>query len=281
MAFGKNYANKISARKNAGRCNKPAQIAQSEVQNIMLKIKNLHAEVGGKKILNGMDLSVKRGEIHVIMGPNGSGKSTFAYALLGHPKYKITKGKISLKNRDITKMATEKRACAGLFLGFQHPHAIPGVSIASFLMQAYKSQNPKESLNPREFCGDLHEKLAELKLDEKFFERSLNEGFSGGEKKKMEILQMLVLNPDIAILDEIDSGLDIDALKLVIKKINEFAKNNKSVILITHNIRVLKHIKANRIHIMMHGKIVKSGDNRLAKTLEAKGFDFIEHLNEK
>lgn len=242
----------------------------------MLNIKNLKASIEGKEILKGVDLIVMPGEVHVLMGPNGSGKSTLAQVVAGHPNYRIESGELKMGNGDFKKLTPDKRAKLGIFLGMQHPVEVPGVSLFSFLRKAKQSQ--KAEAKSQKFLSEYRQELLkymkELKLPEDFLRRALNEGFSGGEKKRNEILQMMALKPKLVILDEIDSGLDVDGLKLVAMAIKTFKKNNpkSSIILITHYARILKYLKADRVHIMVDGKIVKSGKMGLAKQVEEKGY---------
>lgn len=242
----------------------------------ILKIENLHAEVEGKEILKGINLEVKSGEIHAIMGPNGSGKSTLCNAIMGHPRYKITKGKVTLNGKNILKLDTNKRANLGLFLSFQHPTEIAGVPFSSFLRLAKNANlkaNKKDQIRPVEFLGRMQETAKLLDMNEKLIERSVNEGFSGGEKKKGEIAQMMILEPKIAMLDEIDSGLDIDALKTIAKGIKRVHKDtNLGLMLITHYQRILDHITPDYVHVIKKGRIVKSGTASLARELEKKGY---------
>lgn len=241
----------------------------------MLKVKNLKASVDSKEILKGVDLEVKAGEVHVLMGPNGSGKSTLAQVIAGHPGYKVN-GELLMVNRNITKLTPDKRAKLGIFLGMQHSVEVPGVSVFNFLRRAKGvSLNPKDKLKrASQFREELKLYMKSLKLPEDFLRRSLNEGFSGGEKKRNEILQMMALRPKLVILDEIDSGLDVDGLKLVATAIKTFKKNNpkSSIILITHYARILRYLKADEVHIMVEGRIVKSGRGDLAKRIEEKGY---------
>lgn len=241
----------------------------------MLQIKALRVEVVGKPILNGVCLDIKPGEIHVIMGPNGSGKSTLANSIMGHPKYSVTEGEILINKKNITNLSPNKRAHAGLFLAFQYPKEIPGVSVSSFVQTAMRETSKarnKKPLNSIQFRKSLRFNLEELGLDAKFMNRDINHGFSGGEKKKMEVLQMTMLKPKFAILDEPDSGLDIDALKIVAEAINRVAKAKLGILLITHYQGILKYIKPTKVHIMMCGKIVKSGGPNLVKKLEREGY---------
>lgn len=241
-----------------------------------LKIENLHVEAEGKTILKGINLEVKSGEIHAIMGPNGSGKSTLCNAIMGHPRYTITKGKVTLNGKNILKLDTNKKANLGLFLSFQHPTEISGVPFSSFLRLAKNANlkaNKKDLIRPIEFLGNLKQTAKLLDMNEKLIERSVNEGFSGGEKKKAEIAQMAILEPNIAMLDEIDSGLDIDALKTIAKGIRKIHKNtNLGLMLITHYQRILDHVTPNYVHIIKKGEIVKSGTKALALELEKKGY---------
>jgi Fe-S cluster assembly ATP-binding protein len=241
-----------------------------------LEIENLHVAVEGKPILKGLTLSVNKGEIHAIMGPNGSGKSTLANALLGHPKYEVTSGTVRFKGEDIAEWSADERGRRGLFLAFQYPTAIPGVSVANFLrmsLQARRKELGEEKpLPPKEFRALMKEKMALLKMDDAFAGRYINDGFSGGEKKRAEILQMAVLRPEIAILDETDSGLDIDALRIVAEGVNALAGPDLGVLLITHYQRILNYIKPQFVHVLVDGRIVKSGGAELAHELEAQGY---------
>ena len=241
----------------------------------MLEIKNLHVEVEGKEILKGVNLKLELGKIHALMGPNGSGKTTLAHVLMGHPKYKITDGKILFNGEDITNLKPDERAKRGLFLSFQHPTEISGVTISKFLRESYKSLKEKK-LSLLEFGNLLEEKTELLGIDKKFLFRYLNEGFSGGEKKRTEILQLVVLDPQVAILDETDSGLDIDALRAVAEGINKFMNPNKIILIITHYKRILDYVKPDKISIMINGKIVLEGSRDLVDNLEKKGYGWIE-----
>lgn len=243
-----------------------------------LKIENLHVKIEEKEILKGLNLEINSGEIHVIMGPNGSGKSTLLNSLMGHPKYEVTKGKASLNNKSLLKLDANKRANLGLFLGFQYPLEISGISFGNFLRLA-KNANLKannknaKTLSPIEFLKIIKEKAKALKMSEDFIGRSINEGFSGGEKKRAEIMQMAILEPKFAMLDEIDSGLDIDSLKAVSSSINTiFKKTSPGLLIITHYQRILNYITPDFVHIMADGKIVKSGKKSLALTLEKEGY---------
>ncbi|OGD90663.1 Fe-S cluster assembly ATPase SufC [Candidatus Curtissbacteria bacterium RIFCSPHIGHO2_02_FULL_42_15] len=246
----------------------------------MLSCKNLKASIEGKKILKGASLEVNPGELHVLMGPNGSGKSTLAQVIAGHPSYKIESGELRFEISKINKLTPDKRAKLGIFLAFQHPVEIPGVSMFNVLRKARHSTNGKiksASLfrnSVANFRSDLIGYAKELKLGEEFIRRSLNEGFSGGEKKRSEILQMMALEPKLVILDEIDSGLDVDGLKIVATAVKKYTRSNpqSSVLLITHYARILKYLKPDFVHIMMDGKIIKSGKANLAKQIEEKGY---------
>ena len=237
-----------------------------------LEIKNLHVDVEGAEILKGVDLSVKKGEVVAVMGPNGSGKSTLAYSLAGHPNYSVTKGEMVFDGQELNEMSPDKRARLGLFLGFQYPQEIGGVSLANFLRTAMNSGR-SEKIPVRDFIKALKENLSLLEMDESFSRRYLNEGFSGGEKKRAEILQMAMLRPKMAVLDETDSGLDITSLKIVAEGINKIKDGNMSVVLITHYQRFLNYIKPDRIVIMSGGRVVKEGSSELAAELERKGYD--------
>ncbi len=240
----------------------------------LLEVKDLHVEIDGKAILKGLTLTINKGEVHAIMGPNGSGKSTLSNVLMGHPSYTITKGTITLEGEDITGLAVNERAKKGMFLAFQYPTAIPGVTVANFVRTALKAILGDEKQAVKTFRKLLKEKMALLKMDTKFATRYVNDGFSGGEKKRLEILQMAVLNPKLAILDETDSGLDIDALRIVSEGINSIAANSdeKGVLLITHYQRMLDYVKPNFIHVLQDGAITKSGGPELALELEKTGY---------
>ncbi len=238
----------------------------------MLQIKDLRVEVDGKEILKGINLKVNKGEIHAIMGPNGTGKSTLAYAIAGHPKYKITNGSIIFNGKDMTKLAPYERAKEGLFLAFQYPTEISGVNISHFLYTISKLRN---NLNPLEFRKQLIEKGRIVNIDKTFLDRQLNVGFSGGEKKILEILQMLMINPKFAVLDETDSGLDIDSLQTISNAINQLRSDDFSALVVTHYQRILNFIKPDFIHVLIDGNIVKTGDFNLAKELESKGYTWL------
>lgn len=247
---------------------------QIALQKHVLEIRNLHASVDGKEILKGLNLTVRSGEVHALMGPNGSGKSTLAYVLMGHPKYSVSSGEILFDNENILEMSPNERAKRGLFLAFQYPVPVPGVGLFNFLRTAYNAVSKKE-MPPMEFKKLLDEKMRLLGLDASFSARHLNDGFSGGEKKRCEILQMALLNPKIAVLDETDSGLDIDALRIVAEGINSMSSRENGVLLITHYNRILKYIKPDHVHIMKNGRIVKSGGQQLSEQLEEKGYDWV------
>jgi Fe-S cluster assembly ATP-binding protein len=245
-----------------------------------LVIKNLHVGIDGKEILQGLDLTVKQGEIHAIMGPNGTGKSTLAYTLMGHPAYTVTKGEVFFKGQNILDLEPDERSRLGLFLAFQYPVAIPGVTVANFLRTALNARrraaNPEDKGMPiPEFRKVLKEKMDMLKMNHDFAGRYLNDGFSGGEKKRAEILQMATLKPEIAILDETDSGLDIDALRVVADGVNALMGSDLGVLVITHYQRLLNYIKPHFVHIMLGGKIVESGGPDLALHLEEHGYDWV------
>ncbi len=245
----------------------------------MLSVKNLHATVEGKEILRGIDFEVRAGEVHAIMGPNGSGKSTFASVLAGNGKYTVTEGSVEFRGRDLLSMSIEDRARSGLFLGFQYPVEIPGVSMANFMKLAVQEQRKfrgEEPLTAAQFLKLMREKSAVVELDAKLTARSVNEGFSGGEKKKNEIFQMAMLDPALAILDETDSGLDIDALRIVAGGVNRLKTDRNATIVITHYQRLLDYIKPDFVHILYKGRIVYSGGPELALELEEKGYDWIK-----
>lgn len=246
----------------------------------VLEIRNLHVSIEQKEILKGVSLAVAQGEVHAIMGPNGTGKSTLAYTLMGHPNYTVTEGKVTFKNKNLLDLATDERSRLGLFLAFQYPVSIPGVTVANFLRTALnakrKAQNPEDKgIAIPEFRKLLTAKMEMLKMDTSFAGRYLNEGFSGGEKKRAEVLQMAILQPEIAILDETDSGLDIDALRVVSEGVNLLKEQNIGVLLITHYQRMLNYIKPDFVHVMMNGTIVESGGADLALHLEEHGYEWI------
>ena len=249
----------------------------------MLSIKNLHARVEDKDILRGINLEVKAGEVHAIMGPNGSGKSTLSSVIAGNENYEVTEGEILLEGEDIGELAPEERAHKGVFLSFQYPVEIPGVSVTNFMKTAInetRKANGKEEMPANEMLKLIREKSELLEIDRKFLSRSLNEGFSGGEKKRNEIFQMAMLEPKLAILDETDSGLDIDALRIVANGVNKLKNENNAVLVITHYQRLLDYIIPDFVHVLMDGKIVKSGDASLALELEEKGYDWIKQEQE-
>ncbi|MBT4352622.1 Fe-S cluster assembly ATPase SufC [archaeon] len=248
-----------------------------------LEIKDLHVNVEEKEVLKGVNLTIEQGKIHALMGPNGSGKSTLSFAVMGHPKYEITKGEIIFDGKNVLDLAPEERARLGLFLSFQYPSEISGVSLSNFLRTALNSvKYTKEKRIPvMEFRKLLMEKMDLLKIDKSFASRYLNEGFSGGEKKRSEILQMAILEPKIAILDETDSGLDVDALKIVSNAVNTLAGPEMGILIITHYQRILHHVKPDVVHIMYDGRIVKTSGPELAMKIEDEGYDFIYKELEK
>jgi Fe-S cluster assembly ATP-binding protein len=240
----------------------------------MLKIEDLHVEIDGQEIVKGLDLEVGKGEIHAIMGPNGSGKSTLANVLMGHPRYEVTEGSITFQGEDVFELEPDERAKLGMFLAFQYPSEVPGVSVANFLRTAVNSVR-EEELSPMEMYRLIQEKMGIMQMDPKFAERYLNEGFSGGEKKRNEILQMLMLDPGLAIMDETDSGLDIDALQVVARGVNELRGPEFSAVIITHYQRILRYIEPDHVHVMLDGRLVTSGGKELAEELEEKGYDWV------
>jgi len=245
----------------------------------MLKITNLHATIDGKEILKGLNLEVGRGELHAIMGPNGSGKSTLGYVLSGRDGYEMTEGSIEFDGKDLNDMEPEERAAAGLFLAFQYPVEIPGVNNAYFLRSALNAQRKargEEAVDSMTFLKTVRETLGQLKMDDSLLKRAVNEGFSGGEKKRNEIVQMAVLQPRLAVLDETDSGLDIDALKLVAEGINRLRDPNRSFVVITHYQRLLDYLTPDHVHVLSDGRIVESGGEELAERLEAEGYAHLE-----
>jgi len=249
----------------------------------MLSIKNLHASIGDKEILKGINLEVKAGEIHAIMGPNGAGKSTLASIIAGNENYEVTAGEISLDGEDLSELAPEERAHKGVFLSFQYPVEIPGVSVTNFIRTAInetRKANGQEEMSANEMLKVIREKSELLEIDRKFLSRSLNEGFSGGEKKRNEIFQMAMLEPKLAILDETDSGLDIDALRIVANGVNKLKSDKNAIVVITHYQRLLDYIVPDFVHVLYNGKIVKSGGKELAHELEEKGYDWIKQEQE-
>ena len=250
----------------------------------MLEIRNLHTSVDGNEILKGIDLKVNKGEVHAIMGPNGSGKSTLAKVLAGHPQYEVTAGEVIYDGRNLLEMSPDERAREGVFMAFQYPIEVPGVSNAQFLRLAYNEKQKhhgEEELDPLEFKDLLKEKAKIVEMDASFMSRSVNEGFSGGEKKRNEILQMAVLDPNLAVLDETDSGLDIDALRIVAEGVNKLHSPDKAVILVTHYQRLLNYIIPDFVHVLSGGRIVKEGGKELALELEEKGYDWLKGANGK
>ena len=245
----------------------------------MLEIRNLHARVEGNEILHGINLSVNAGEVHAIMGPNGSGKSTLAKVLAGREGYEVTSGEVLYEGKDLLAMQPEERACEGLFLGFQYPVEIPGVSNMYFLkaaLNAVRKHRGLEELDAMDFLGLARERMKLVGMEESLINRAVNEGFSGGEKKRNEIFQMAVLEPRLAVLDETDSGLDIDALKVVATGVNALRREDRAVILVTHYQRLLNYIVPDRVHVLLDGRIVKSGEKELALELEEKGYAWLE-----
>ncbi len=246
--------------------------------NVILSVRDLTAEVEGNQILNRLNLEVKAGEIHAIMGPNGSGKSTFSKVLAGHPAYEVTGGEVTFMGQNLLEMEPEERSLAGIFLAFQYPLEIPGVSNLDFLRVAYNARRKHqglEEIDTFDFEDLVEEKLDIVKMNPSFLERSLNEGFSGGEKKRNEILQMALLEPKLGILDETDSGLDIDALKIVAGGVNQLATSENAMILITHYQRLLNYIEPDFVHVMAGGRILRTGDKELALELESRGYDWV------
>jgi len=250
-----------------------------------LEIKNLHVSIEDKEILKGLDLTVEQGKVHAIMGPNGTGKSTLAYTLMGHPNYTVTQGEVLFKGQNILELEPDERSRLGIFLAFQYPVAIPGVTVANFLRSAVnarrRAENPEDKGMPiPEFRKMLKEKMSLLKMDQAFAGRYLNDGFSGGEKKRAEILQMATLEPQIAILDETDSGLDIDALRIVASGVNTLAGPELGVLVITHYQRILNYIKPQFVHVMHQGRIVETGGADLALHLEEHGYDWVREKHD-
>jgi Fe-S cluster assembly ATP-binding protein len=273
------------ARSHIRQEEKPTAMSQNTP---MFEIENLHVNIDDKEILKGVNLTINKGEIHALMGPNGAGKSTLGYVIAGHPSYEVTEGNIRFNGEDIFEMEADERAQKGIFLAFQYPTVIPGVSMANFLRMAVTNvRNARaealaaatgeeiKKINPRDFRRLMKEKMALLKMDDAFATRYLNEGFSGGEKKRAEILQMALLEPTLAVLDETDSGLDIDALRVVSDGVNALMNPEMGILLITHYQRLLNHIKPHFVHIMMNGKIVQSGGPELAHELEKAGYEVL------
>jgi len=246
---------------------------------MLLEIKNLHAGIEGKEILKGLNLQINTGEIHALMGPNGSGKSTLAKVLAGHPSYEVTQGEVIYEGKNLLELEPDERAKEGIFMAFQYPIEVPGVSNSQFLRLAYNEKMKhlgEEELDPLEFNDLLKERAKIVEMDPSFFKRSVNEGFSGGEKKRNEILQMAVLQPKLAVLDETDSGLDIDALRIVAEGVNKLRSSDKAIILVTHYQRLLNYIEPDFVHVLAGGKIVKEGGKELALELEEKGYDWVK-----
>jgi Fe-S cluster assembly ATP-binding protein len=246
---------------------------------MLLEIKDLHAGIDGKEILKGLNLTVNAGEVHAIMGPNGSGKSTLSKVLAGHPNYEVLSGEVIYEGKNLLELEPDERAREGVFMAFQYPIEIPGVSNSQFLRMAYNEKMKhlaQEELDPLEFNDYLKEKAKIVDMNAEFFKRSVNEGFSGGEKKRNEILQMAVLEPKLAILDETDSGLDIDALRIVAEGVNKLRSEDNAIILVTHYQRLLNYIEPDFVHVLANGKIVKEGGKELALELEEKGYDWVK-----
>ena len=245
----------------------------------MLEIKNLHVSVEDKPILNGVDLKVNVGDLHAIMGPNGSGKSTLAHVIAGREIYEVTDGNITYNGQDLLSMDPEKRALEGVFMSYQYPAMIPGVNLAYFIkaaVNAIRKHRGEPEMDAVDFLSFIKEKLSQVKMDESYLKRAVNEGFSGGEKKRNEILQMLTLEPSLAVLDETDSGLDIDAIKIVADGVNKFRREDRAVIIMTHYQRILQYMNPDKIHVLMDGRIVRSGGKKLANELEDKGYSWLE-----
>ncbi len=250
-------------------------MAAGTVQHSLV-VENLHAEVGGKEILKGVNFSMKTGELTAMMGPNGSGKSTLAYALMGHPKYKVTRGTALLDGKDLLKMPVDQRSRAGLFLGFQYPQEVAGLSLSKFLWTAYMARRTTQTADVATFDRDMKTHLGYLEMDEALLKRSLNEGFSGGEKKRNEVLQMATLSPLFAILDEPDSGLDIDAVRSVGNTVAKLRGPGIGILIITHYQRILQFVKPDSVHVLVDGRVALSGGRELADELESKGYDFVK-----
>ena len=240
----------------------------------ILKIRDLHVTVEGKEILKGVNLTVNAGEVHALMGRNGSGKSTLSYTLMGHPRYLVTEGIVEYKGHDLLSLTTDERSRLGLYLAFQYPVAIPGVSVSNFLRATVKARRGVD-VPVKEFRKELKESMARLKVKDEFLSRYVNDGFSGGEKKRLEILQMALLKPEMALLDETDSGLDIDALRIVAEGINSLHNQDNAILLITHYQRILDYVTPGFVHVMQSGQIIKSGSGELARELESQGYDWV------
>ena len=247
------------------------------MENNILNIVNLNTEVEGKDILKGLNLKINKGEVHVIMGPNGAGKSTLANTLMANSRYTVKSGDIEFEGENINNLKTHERAKKGLFLSFQHPEEVSGITVENFL-KTVKSSEATGMMGFMKFSADLNKYMDELKMDKSYAKRYLNVGFSGGEKKKNEILQMLMINPKLAILDETDSGLDVDAIRVVSKGINMFLKDDNAVLIITHNTKILENLKPDDIHVLIDGRIVKTGDYSLAKEIEENGYESFKKL---
>jgi len=245
----------------------------------MLRIKDLYASINGKEILKGLNLQIQAGEVHAIMGPNGSGKSTLSAVLVGNPAFEVTKGEIIFKEQNLLDLSPEERSCLGIFLSFQYPVEIPGVSMVNFMRTAvneHRKRKGEKPLTAGEFLKMMREKQSIVELDKNLVNRSVNEGFSGGEKKRNEIFQMAMLDPDLAILDETDSGLDIDALRIVANGVNQLKRSDNAIIVITHYQRLLDYIKPDFVHVLYNGQIIKTGNPELALELEEKGYDWLK-----
>lgn len=245
----------------------------------MLKIIDLHAEVEGVEILKGINLEINAGEVHAVMGPNGSGKSTLSKVIAGHPAYEVTKGQVIFEGEDILELEPDERARKGVFLAFQYPVEVPGVSNAMLIRQGVnniRKERGQEELDPLEFEDFIQDKLKLVQMDDRFMDRSVNDGFSGGEKKRNEILQLAAMEPKLALMDETDSGLDIDALRIVSEGVNKIKSEKNAFLLVTHYQRILNYITPDKVHVLMGGRIVKSGGKELALQLEEKGYDWIE-----
>ena len=252
---------------------------KKENAQVLLEIRDLHARISDRTILKGIDLTVRAGEVHAIMGPNGSGKSTLAKVLAGHPSYEVVAGEVLFQGKDLLALPPEERARAGVFLGFQYPIEVPGVTNSSFLRLAYNTLQVArggDELDPLEFDDFVREKMKLLEMDPAFLDRSVNAGFSGGEKKRNEILQMALLAPTLALLDETDSGLDIDALRVVANGVNKLHGSDRGLILVTHYQRLLNYIEPDFVHVMEGGRIIKTGDKALALELESRGYDWVK-----
>lgn len=247
------------------------------MENNLLNIVNLNTEVEGKDILKGLNLNINKGEVHVIMGPNGAGKSTLANTLMANSRYSVKSGNIEFEGENINNLKTHERAKKGLFLSFQHPEEVSGITVENFL-KTVKASEATGMMGFMKFSADLNKYMDELKMDKSYAKRYLNVGFSGGEKKKNEILQMLMINPKLAILDETDSGLDVDAIRIVSKGINMFLKDDNAVLIITHNTKILENLKPDYIHVLIDGRIVKTGDYSLAKEIEENGYESFKKL---